>query len=100
MHTPKQDLVVGSWYFCKARNFKFGKWIGNCFEYQRTKFNSVFTDYEFHWDDGPPHGTVKPYYEVTEEFAEEHHDTKFIDICDILTQQIKDKYANSINYQR
>ena len=60
----KKHLTVGSTYFCKARNFKYGVWNGESFNYMRTKCGSEFPDVEYHWDDGSPHGTVKPLEEV------------------------------------
>lgn len=57
---PKEDLVLGNTYLCKARNFYVGKWNGKGFEYMRYKFGFRFPDVEYHWDDGPPYGTVKP----------------------------------------
>ncbi len=57
----KEDMVVGSKYLCKARNFEIGTWNGESFDYMRRKWGSVFPDKEFHWDDGPPYGTVKPF---------------------------------------
>lgn len=57
---PKDQMEVGAEYECKARNFKVGKWDGRAFGYMRTKFGQTFPDIEYHWDDGPPYGTVKP----------------------------------------
>ena len=63
---PKEDMIVGKKYLCKARNFTIGTWNGQTFDYMRRKWNSVFPATELHWDDGAPHGTVKP-LEVIEE---------------------------------
>ena len=57
---PKERLVIGTDYVCKARNFHVGKWNGKGFEYTRYKFGHTFQDVEYHWDDGPPYGTAKP----------------------------------------
>ena len=59
-YIAKDDLVPGETYLCNARNFKEGVWNGHVFEYMRTKFTRVFLDTERHYDEGPPHGTVKP----------------------------------------
>lgn len=59
-YIPKDQLVVGAEYRCLARNFEVGTWNGTGFDYMRTKFGQKFPDVEYHWDDGPPHGTVKP----------------------------------------
>jgi len=59
-YIPKDKLVVGATYRCFARNFTEGIWNGKEFDYMRTEFNNTFPDTELHWDDGPPHGTVKP----------------------------------------
>lgn len=58
---PKEELIDGQVYMCDARNFTLGVWNGDVFEYLRYKFGTTFPDTECHWDDGPPHGTVKPY---------------------------------------
>ena len=60
-YIKKEDLVVGQRYTCDARNFTVGTWNGVAFDYMRNKFNHWFPDTEDHWDDGPPHGTVKPF---------------------------------------
>lgn len=57
---PKEDLEIGARYLCKARNFTEGTWNGETFDYMRTKWGMTSPDREFHWDDGPPCGTVKP----------------------------------------
>lgn len=59
-YIAKEGLVVGQEYWCKARNFTIGKWNGEAFEYMREKWGGRYTDTEYHWDDGPPYGTVKP----------------------------------------
>ena len=59
-YIKKKDLVKGYLYKCDARNFTLGKWNGEAFEYTRTKFGDTFQDIEYHYDDGPPFGTVKP----------------------------------------
>lgn len=56
----KEDLIINKIYFCRARNFKYGKWNGTTFDYTRNKWVLEFEDVEYHCDDGPPYGTVKP----------------------------------------
>lgn len=56
----KESLVVGAAYKVAARNFQFALWDGKKFAGVRNKFGQNFIDYEYHWDDGPPYGTVKP----------------------------------------
>ena len=63
-YIPKDKLEVGVEYRCDARNFTIGTWNGEAFDYIRHKFGDTFPDTEFHWDDGPPHGTVKPIEKV------------------------------------
>lgn len=65
-HLPKEGLEVGCEYICDARNFSVGKWNGEKFEYMRTKWGSSFISTEYHYDDGAPYGTVKPYGKVGE----------------------------------
>lgn len=57
---PRDQLIIGRKYRCAARNFEIGTWNGTGFDYMRTKFGCVFPDVEFHWDDDPHYGTVKP----------------------------------------
>lgn len=59
-YIPKDKLIKGRKYKCDARNFSEGIWNGKEFEYMRYKFGDRFPDTEYHWDDGPPYGTVKP----------------------------------------
>ena len=59
-YIKKEDLVIDTHYKCDARNFEVGLWDGRGFIYKRTKFGVKYLDIEFHYDDGPPHGTVKP----------------------------------------
>ena len=65
-YIKKDNLKVGQRYNVIARNFRTAVWTGYSFVGQRTKFNMTFDDEEFHWDDGPPHGTVKPIEETGE----------------------------------
>lgn len=53
-------LVVGRKYECDARNFTYGTWNGEAFEYEREKFGHKFPDTELHYDTHPHYGTVKP----------------------------------------
>lgn len=59
-YITRDQLEVGKEYLCNARNFTIGTWNGKSFDYMRYKFGNVFPDKEFHWDNGVPHGTVKP----------------------------------------
>lgn len=61
MYIKKNDLIVGQYYKCDARNFDVGKWNGKEFEYMRYKWGEVFPAVEYHYDDGAPYGTVKPF---------------------------------------
>lgn len=56
----KEDLINGEYYICDGRNFDVGLWNGEYFLYIRHKFGGQLLDKEYHWDDGAPHGTVKP----------------------------------------
>lgn len=59
-YLTKEELEVGKYYIVEARNFSLAKWNGAAFVGVRTKWGMRFEDREFHWDDGPPFGTVKP----------------------------------------
>ena len=58
---------MGRKYFCLARNFKIGIWNGKSFDYTRCEGRYRFKDCEYHWDNGPPFGTVKPLAIIFEE---------------------------------
>jgi hypothetical protein len=57
----KDGCTAGGIYLCSARNFNVGCFNGDTFDYTRFKFFEYFPDTEYHWDDGPPHGTVMPF---------------------------------------
>lgn len=59
-YITKDELVPGEAYEVDARSFKVAIWDGEQFHGLRRKFSLTFMDTEFHWDNGPPHGTVKP----------------------------------------
>lgn len=63
-YIAKADLVPGRTYKVQARNFFTGMWDGNVFHGLRYKFGSWFVDREYHYDDGPPSGTVKPIQKI------------------------------------
>lgn len=60
----KGDLVPRGIYRVYSRNLVVGVWDGTddpCgFVGIRRKFNEEFLFTEYHWEDGPPYGTVKP----------------------------------------
>lgn len=62
----KKDMIVGEIYACDARNFTYGIWNGDGFEYIRHKFGCIyyFQDVEYHYDDGAPYGTAMPLYHL------------------------------------
>ena len=74
-YIKKEDLIIGHPYLVKARNFTYAIWTGEDFVGVRYKFGSYFIDTEQHWDDGPPHGTVKPLKDLSmsEEDAREEY---------------------------
>ena len=61
VYIKKNDLVRGKAYFVDARNFSVAIWTGESFAGLRSLYPEGFMiDYEHHYDDGAPHGTVKP----------------------------------------
>jgi len=64
---PIEELITGEVYFCDARNFTLGRWLGKDFIYVRNKFGTKYFDTEIHWDEGPPNGTAKPLRPANEE---------------------------------
>ena len=63
-YIPKDQLKVGTWYVCEARNFTEAKWNGKEFEGITLTFTGPAWEEELHWDDDPRYGTVKPYREM------------------------------------
>lgn len=63
-YLPREKLQKGRWYYCRARNFEYGRWNGKEFDYRRCKFGQWFPDTELHYDDDPRYGTVRPLREV------------------------------------
>lgn len=61
-HIPLDQCQHGKLYHIKARNFRLGIYNEPKREFIgiRTKFGSRYLFGEYHWDQGPPHGTVKP----------------------------------------
>ena len=57
---PKiEDCILRRLYKLKCRNLKMGVYDGKQgFIGIRSKFASKFLDTEYHWDQGPPYGTV------------------------------------------
>jgi hypothetical protein len=61
-----KELKNNYLYEIKARNANRGIWLENekGFIISRFKFGSNFTFIEYHWDNGPPFGTVRPIKEI------------------------------------
>lgn len=57
-------------YRFQARNFWFGVFQGTGFIGIREKFGSQFLCTEYHWDEGPPFGTVLKVREAGEDLPE------------------------------
>lgn len=84
---PKEACIKGRLYILRSRNLPMGVYNGEGgFIGVREKFGTFFLFTEYHWDNGPPFGTVKPvsdtdvdlpaYIELRESFAEKQHDMK------------------------
>jgi hypothetical protein len=59
------QLDEGKAYSVVARNFSIAIWTGKTFVGLRYKLGGSFMDHEYHWDEGPPHGTDKPIRELS-----------------------------------
>ena len=56
---PIDECIKGRLYKIDCRNFSFGVYDGKeGFIGIRTKWGSKYLATEFHWDQGPPYGTV------------------------------------------
>ena len=62
------DCVDNHIYEIRSRNLTYGVYSANdhSFTGVREKFGSRFLFDEFHWDTGPPFGTVKPVEIISE----------------------------------
>jgi len=62
-YIPKTAMKKDCLYYIESRNLlcDLAIWNGEQFYGRRRKFGDVFFDTENHYDDGSPHGTVKPY---------------------------------------
>ena len=63
----KIETLKSEWsYRILARNAHIGIWVPEKkgFIIPRWKFGKNYLFTEFHWDTGPPFGTVKPFFEI------------------------------------
>lgn len=62
VHIPKDKCKDRKLYRINSRNLTLGVYRSETggFIGLRTKFDCVYTFEEYHWDNGPPYGTVKP----------------------------------------
>ena len=65
-YLPMNEMKEGYLYRIRARNSSFGIWRESekSFVIRRLKFQSIFTFEEYHYDTGPPYGTVRPLEEL------------------------------------
>lgn len=62
---PMEECRKGYVYELYSRNLRWGIYDGEeGFIGVREKFGSRYLFTEYHWDQGPPHGTVKPLTEM------------------------------------
>lgn len=60
-YIPMEQCVRGGVYRIRARNLSVGVYDGNQgFIGIRCKFDHLYLFTEYHWDQGPPYGTVHP----------------------------------------
>jgi hypothetical protein len=60
-YIPLDQCIKGHLYRINSRNFNLGVFDGKTgFIGIRLKFGSKYLFTEYHWDQGPPHGTVQP----------------------------------------
>ena len=62
IYLPKAECLHRRLYRLHSRNLRYGVYNQEKggFIGLRTKFDSTFLFQEYHWDNGPPYGTVKP----------------------------------------
>ena len=69
-YIKKENLIIGQAYAVDARSFmtisgvSHAIWDGKIFHGVRVKWSFTYMFEEHHWDDGAPHGTVKPLYKL------------------------------------
>lgn len=63
---PVEDCKHGRIYAIKSRNLTYGVFARKSagFTGIREKFGSLYLFEEYHWDNGPPFGTAKPYLDT------------------------------------
>ncbi len=68
LYIPRDRCKHRKLYSLDARNLILGVFNSksNGFIGLRTKMGHVFLSQEYHWDNGPPHGTAKPLEELEE----------------------------------
>lgn len=54
---PKDKLIPGKVYFGSCRNTDKAWWLGDCFEYKRTKFGFTYNERIKHFEDGGGYST-------------------------------------------
>jgi hypothetical protein len=87
-----EDLKDGWSYQICARNAHIGIWIASLkgFLISRHKFELNYLFVEYHWDTGPPHGTVKPFFEIENapfgsgDLSDELEMPRYLEILDYL----------------
>ena len=89
LHAPegwiaKCQLKHGTLYLIHARNNHLGIWdaVGGAFVLVREKHGELRMSSEFHWDDGAPLGTVKPWQEVRGPIAPDDWEQALTDAAD------------------
>jgi len=69
---PMEECKTRRLYRIRSRNLRVGVYDGKeGFLGIRTKFGSRYVFTEYHWDQGPPHGTVKPQEDLGVDLPEE-----------------------------
>lgn len=99
-HIPIDKCIDGHVYIIDARNASVGifeknhPFWPNAFIISRNKFNANYLFPEFHWDNGAPYGTAKPYKDtgiIAPEFETDDEKLKWLNtvVADLERNNVK-----------
>jgi hypothetical protein len=102
-YIPKEKCVDRAFYRIRSRNLTYGVYSAETggFIGLREKFGQIYLFEEYHWDNGPPYGTVTPQEKLDVMLPEsfllaEHFPGSW---CSICKQELK-PYVDTETHER